>query len=96
MQPIGDFVLVRLDQPIQQTEGGLHLPDQQESIPVDRGTVVAVGEGHLTRDGGRSPLLVRVGDKALFGKQGLIEIARADGLAIVAMHERNIICVERE
>lgn len=62
---IGDRVVVELDPPETETEGGLVIPDSAQGEPV-RGTVRAVSEtGVLLSSGEYRPVAVDVGDRVL-------------------------------
>lgn len=66
VQPPGDWVLIRLDPPIEFTKGGIVVPSR--SRPVARtGVVVAIGEGCLSDDGHtRMPMSAVPGQRVLF------------------------------
>ena len=66
LQPIGDRIIIRRESSDAKTAGGILLPDSAQKKP-QRGTVLAVGPGRISRkDGSRSPLQLKVGDKVLF------------------------------
>ncbi len=65
LQPLGDRVVVEREEALERTAGGIVLPESAKDKP-SRGTVIAVGDGRLLDDGGRSKLQVKVGDKVLF------------------------------
>lgn len=66
-RPLNNRVLVKRDDDLEQTKGGLYIPDvAQENAP--EGTVIAVGPGRRTELGVRIRTEVQVGDKCQFGK----------------------------
>src|SRR5262245_45673886 len=65
LQPLGDRVVLEREASESKTAGGIVLPDSAKDKPA-RGTVKAVGDGKLTKDGTRKPLQVKVGDRVLF------------------------------
>mmetsp|Transcript_10541 Transcript_10541/g.20024 ORF Transcript_10541/g.20024 Transcript_10541/m.20024 type:complete len:101 (+) Transcript_10541:66-368(+) len=67
--PLLDRVLVQKIKPVQQTSGGILLPESAGS-KVNSGVVVAAGPGGRTRDGGVIPLAVKEGDKVLLPEYG--------------------------
>ena len=65
VQPLGDRVVVEREEAKATTAGGIVLPDTAKDKP-QKGKVVAVGDGRITKDGKRRPLQVKVGDHVLF------------------------------
>ena len=73
LKPLGDRVIVKADEAEAQTASGLYLASESKEKP-QTGTVIAVGEGKLDKDGNKVPMPVKVGDKVIFGKYGGTEI----------------------
>lgn len=78
-RPLGDRVVVRLDEKKTQSEGGILLPDTAvNSDPPGHGTVIRVGPGRVFQGGqcdplmlpkdGRVPMQVKVGDRVIFSR----------------------------
>ncbi len=67
LKPIDDRVVLKILDAEEVTSGGILLPDSAKEKP-QRGTVVAIGDGKLGKDGKRQALAVRKGDTVLFGK----------------------------
>jgi chaperonin GroES len=65
IQPLGDRVVVEREEASDKTAGGIVLPDTAKDKP-QKGKVVAVGDGRITKDGKRRELQVKVGDHVLF------------------------------
>ena len=65
LQPLGDRLVVKREESLDRTEGGIYLPDSAKDKPT-RGTVVSVGDGKLLDDGSRGAMQVKAGDKVLF------------------------------
>ena len=65
LQPLGDRVVVEREESEAVTAGGIVLPDSAKDKPT-RGTVISVGEGRLNKDGKRTALQVKAGDRVLF------------------------------
>lgn len=63
--PLGDRVLLKREDALTTTSGGIVLPDTARDKP-QKGEVVAVGEGYLDKQGRRHPLTVKPGDKVIF------------------------------
>lgn len=75
--PLGDRVVLQRDAAEETTAGGIVLPDSAKDKP-QRGTVVAVGDGHVKSDGTKLPLAVKAGDKVLFTSYAGEEISVGD------------------
>ena len=66
--PLGDRVLIRVDDNDPKTASGLlHLPETVRHNVV-RGVVVAVGPGRMLENGKRAPVPVKVGERIQFRK----------------------------
>jgi chaperonin GroES len=65
LKPLGDRVVVEREEAKEKTAGGIVLPDTAKDKP-QKGKVIAVGDGRLTKDGKRRELQVKVGDLVLF------------------------------
>ena len=65
IQPLGDRVVVEREEAKGTTAGGIVLPDTAKDKP-QKGKVLAVGDGRITKDGKRRELQVKVGDSVLF------------------------------
>jgi chaperonin GroES len=65
IRPLGDRIVVRRHESEEKTAGGLFLPDSAKNKP-QRGKVLSVGPGHLSKDGKRRPLQVKEGDTVIF------------------------------
>lgn len=73
LQPIGDRIVVEREESQEKTAGGIFLPSSAKDKP-SRGTVIAVGDGRVLRDGTRHPLQLKPGDQVLFTTYGPDEI----------------------
>jgi chaperonin GroES len=92
LQPLGDRVVVEREASEMVTAGGIVLPDSAKDKPT-RGKVISVGEGRLMKDGKRSPLQVKVGQRVLFssyagdtfklGDRELLLLREEDILAVI-------------
>ncbi|MEZ5962580.1 MAG: co-chaperone GroES [Planctomycetota bacterium] len=67
LKPIDDRVVLKILDAEEVTAGGIVLPDSAKEKP-QRGTVVATGDGKLSKDGHRHAVSVKKGDVVLFGK----------------------------
>jgi len=91
VKPLGDRVVVRRAASEEKTTGGILLPDSAKDKP-QRGTVLAVGNGKLLKDGSRRGLQVKEGDKVLFTSWAGDEFKEKEG-AILLMREEDILAI---
>ena len=73
VKPLYDRVIVKRGEEKEQKRGGIIIPDSAKEKPME-GKVIAIGSGRLEKDGSRTPLEVKVGDRILFGKYAGQEI----------------------
>ena len=88
IRPLYDRIIVKRDQSLAETAGGIALPEQYRQIP-KRGTVVAVGPGYQSKDGGLVPLILKVGDRVIFVDYAGTEIEE-NGEKLSIMRESDI------
>lgn len=68
LQPVSNFVLVKLRDAMAQTAGGIIMPDQSKVRPND-GTVLGVGPGRMHPETGKlMPTVVEAGDNVMYGQ----------------------------
>ena len=75
--PLGDRVVVRRAEAETTTTGGIVLPDSARDKP-QRGEVIAVGDGHVKKDGKKTPLTVKAGDRVIFSSYAGDDITLGD------------------
>lgn len=73
VKPLYDRILVKRLEKTEQKSGSIIIPDSAKEKPME-GKVVSVGAGRVEKDGKRTPLEVKSGDKVLFGKYSGTEI----------------------
>lgn len=73
LKPLGDRVIVKQDEAETTTASGLFLAGDAKEKP-QTGTVLAVGDGKIDKDGKHLPMPVKVGDRIIYGKFGGTEI----------------------
>jgi chaperonin GroES len=89
--PLYDRVVLKRDEAVSKTAGGIVLPDTAKDKP-QKGTVIAVGDGHISKDGKRNPLTLKAGDKVIFtsyagdeillGEEDYLLLRESDVLAV--------------
>lgn len=72
-KPLGDRVLIKPLEAKEQTRGGILLPETAKEKPQE-GEIIAAGEGKKTSEGKLIPLVLKVGNKVLYGKYTGTEI----------------------
>ena len=92
VKPLYDRLLVkRIDEKKEQKSGGIIIPDSAKEKPME-GKVIAIGSGRVQKDGSRTPLEVKVGDRILFGKYAGQEI-KIDNKEHVILKEDEVLGV---
>ena len=91
LQPLGDRVVIQREESEETTAGGIVLPDTAKDKPA-RGAVVSIGEGRLLKDGSRSPLQVKVGDRVIFSSYAG-ETFRSGNEEYLLMREEDILAI---
>ena len=69
--PIGDQVLIKVENVSEKTKCGIILVDRDMNFT--KGTVVATGQGLFTQTGDRIPMTVKTGDEVFVYKSNLGE-----------------------
>ncbi|MBR2865155.1 MAG: co-chaperone GroES [Elusimicrobiaceae bacterium] len=88
IKPLGDRLIVK---PIEREtmKGGIIIPDTAKEKPME-GEVLAAGPGKLDKNGNRTPMDVKVGDKVLYGKYSGTEI-KLDDETYLIIHQDEIL-----
>ncbi len=89
LRPLDDRVVIEPMVAEEKTQGGILLPDTAKEKPM-KGKIIAVGEGKLLESGKRAELLVKKGDKVLYGKYAGTEVT-VDGKDLLVMRESDIL-----
>jgi len=92
IQPLGDRLVVKRQEASEKTAGGILLPDTAKDKP-QKGKVLAVGPGRLTKDGKYTALDVKVGDTVLFTNWAGDEFKQAQGEDVLLMRIDDILAV---
>ena len=92
LKPLGDRVVVEREAAKDTTAGGIVLPDTAKDKP-QKGKVIAIGDGRITKDGTRRALQVKVGDTVLFTSYAPEEIKLQGGDKVLLMREDDILAV---
>src|SRR5450432_4777821 len=89
--PLHDRLLVRRIEEGETTRGGIIIPDSAKEKPQE-GEVISVGRGKSNDEGKVFPLVVKDGDRILFGKYSGTEI-KLDGEDFIIMREEEVLGV---
>lgn len=68
VNPLGDRILVKVEEKPSTTEGGIVLPDSAGVEAPSWGKVLRTGPGKVSENGQTIPLTVKEGDTVIFGK----------------------------
>ncbi|MEX2586954.1 MAG: co-chaperone GroES [Actinomycetota bacterium] len=90
LKPLGDRVLVRVEEAEEALPSGLVIPDTAKEKPQE-GTVLAVGPGAIS-DGKRVPLEINKGDRVIFSKFGGTEV-KVEGEELMLLNERDVLAI---
>jgi chaperonin GroES len=91
LQPLGDRVVVEREESETITAGGIVLPDSAKDKPT-RGKVISAGDGRILKNGARSPLQVKVGDRVLFTSYAG-DTFKLGTRELLLLHEEDILAV---
>jgi chaperonin GroES len=91
IRPLGEKVLLKRLEAETKTKGGIVLPDAAKEKP-QKGTVIAVGDGRLLKDGSRADFQVKAGDTVIFASYAGTEV-KVDGQEYMLMDETEILAI---
>jgi len=89
IRPLYDRVVVKPLESDEKTSGGILLPDTAKEKPI-KGQVVAVGKGKVLENGQVVPLMLKVGDKIIYGKYSGTDI-KFNGEELKIMKEDEVL-----
>ncbi|MDY6967826.1 MAG: co-chaperone GroES [Spirochaetota bacterium] len=90
IKPLGDRVIIEVQEEDLQKEGSLFIPDTAKEKP-QQGKVIAVGKGRF-EDGKWVPLDVKIDDTILYGKYSGTEI-KYQGKEYLIVRESDILAI---
>ena len=91
IRPLDDKILVARLEAESITAGGIVLPESAKERP-QRGKVVSVGAGRMSKDGSRCKPQVKKGDEVLFTSYAGTEI-KLDGKEYMIMEESDVMAI---
>ncbi len=92
IRPLYDRILVQRVEEQTRSAGGLFLPETAKEKPSE-GIVLAVGQGRLGDDGVVKPLVVKTGDRIVFGRYAGTEV-KVEGEARLVLREDEVFGIQ--
>jgi len=92
IRPLYDRILVKRVEEQTRSAGGLFLPETAKEKPSE-GIVLAVGQGRLGDDGAVKPLVVKEGDRIVFGRYAGTEI-KVEGEPRLVLREDEVFGIQ--
>ena len=89
LKPLRGNIVIQRSEAHKKTEGGLYIPEDAQT-KLNRGTVVAVGDGRVLDDGKVVAPQCSEGEEVLFRDGGVMEV-ELSGVTYVVMDERMIL-----
>jgi chaperonin GroES len=91
VRPLHDRILVERLEEQEVKKGGIIIPDTAKEKPQE-GKVIAAGNGKVGKDGKKTPLDVKAGDRILFGKYSGSEV-KVDDKEYLILREEDVLAV---
>ncbi len=91
IKPLGDRIVLKVIDDVQQTQGGIFIPDSAKEKP-QKGEVVAVGMGKTMDSGEREPMDVKVGDVVLYAKYSGTDV-KMDGVEYKILSIKDVLAI---
>jgi chaperonin GroES len=91
IRPLHDRILVRREEEKETKKRGIIIPDTAKEKPQE-GTVIAVGNGKVMKDGKKVSLDVGAHDRILFGKYSGSEV-KIDDEEYLIMKEEDVLAI---
>ena len=94
LQPIRDRIVIKLLEAETKTASGIVIPDAATEKPT-QGEVLAVGTGKLSEDGTVVPMVVKAGDRVLFG-QHAGQTVKVDNEEFRILREEDVMAIVKQ
>lgn len=91
LEPIGDRVIVKVQDEEEKTVGGIVLASNAKEKPT-QGEVIAAGEGAYSSTGEKIPMTVKKGDVVLFNKYAGSEV-EYEGEKYLVLQEKDVLAI---
>jgi chaperonin GroES len=93
IRPLGDRVIIKRMEEVEQTRGGIIVPDTAKEKP-QRGKVIGVGPGRVADDGKRIAPEVKKGNMVLFGKYSGTDVSMDDDEYLIVREDDILAIIE--
>jgi chaperonin GroES len=93
LKPLGSRVVVKAIEREEMTKSGLVLPDTAKEKPME-GKVLAVGPGGLDKNGNKTEMILKVGDRVLYQKYAGTEFKLDDDELLVLSQDDVLALIE--
>jgi chaperonin GroES len=91
LKPLGSRVVVKALEREEMTKSGIVLPDTAKEKPQE-GKIVAVGPGGLDKNGNKTEMLLKVGDRVLYQKYAGTEF-KIDDEELLVLSQDDVLAV---
>lgn len=91
IRPLSDRLVIKVIEETEQTSGGIFIPDSAKEKS-QKGEVISVGPGTLDKEGKRSEMEVKVGDKILFAKYSGTDV-KFDNQEFKILSEKDVLAI---
>ena len=91
LKPLGSRVVVKAIEREEMTKSGLVLPDTAKEKPME-GKILAVGPGGLDKNGNKTEMILKVGDRVLYQKYAGTEF-KLDDEELLILSEKDVLAV---
>lgn len=91
LKPLSDRVVIEVAEEEEKTIGGIVLASAAKEKP-QTGTIIAVGEGRVLKNGTKVPVEVKPGDTVMFEKYAGTEV-KYDGKEYLIVSSKDIIAI---
>ncbi len=95
LSPVREHILVQQEEAPEKTPGGLFIPSTVQAGKPQRGVVVRVGRGNVTKKGQWRPFDVEIGNQVLFTQYAGTEV-NVEGQKFLLLKESDILGVVEE
>jgi chaperonin GroES len=92
LKPLQDRVIVKPQEAVEMSKGGIILPDTASKEKPMEGVIVATGPGKFSKAGDRMAMEVKKDDRVIFSKYAGTEI-KVEGESYLIMREEDILAV---
>lgn len=91
IKPLFDNVLIKPLEAVTKTASGIILPDNAKEKP-QMGQIIAIGDGKVTKNGEKEPIVVKVGQKVMYKNWGINQV-KLNGEELVLVEQKDILAI---